>query len=206
VPIGLINVLLGILAYFRFFLSKIEARKSTMEKIFYVALIMTLANFHSSVAYAHASLEVKEAQKNSTYKAVMRIGHGCEGSPTKVVRIQIPEGVIKVKPKPVAGWSISIKNAEYKKTYDYHGKKINEGVREIVWSGGNLPDNYYEEFIFRARITNAFNPGETVYFPTIQECEEGEILWIQIPAENQDAHDLKRPSPSLKIVKSKQHH
>ena len=135
-----------------------------MGKKIYVTLGIILANFYSSASYAHANLEVKEAQINSTYKAVMRIGHGCDGSATKVVRIQIPEGVIKVKPKPVAGWNISLEKTKYKKTYTYYGKKVNEGVKEIVWSGGSLPDNYYEEFIFRARITDDYNPGELYIF------------------------------------------
>jgi periplasmic copper chaperone A len=32
-------------------------------------------------ASAHATLEVKEAPLNSTYKGVMRVPHGCEGLP-----------------------------------------------------------------------------------------------------------------------------
>ena len=47
-------------------------------------------------ALAHITLEQREAPAGSTYKAVMRVGHGCEGSPTIAVRVQIPDGVIAV--------------------------------------------------------------------------------------------------------------
>ena len=56
-------------------------------------------------AQAHAVLESKKAPAASTYKAVLRVGHGCEGSPTKSIRVQIPEGVIAVRPMPKPGWS-----------------------------------------------------------------------------------------------------
>ncbi|MGX9417552.1 YcnI family copper-binding membrane protein [Vibrio sp. WJH972] len=171
-----------------------------MKRIINTALLLSFTASYSSIVNAHATLEVQQAQANSTYKAVMRIGHGCDGSATNVVRIQIPDGVIKVKPKPIAGWDISLKEKEYKKAYEYYGSKVTTGVSEIVWSGGHLPDNYYEEFIFRARITDDFKPGEAVYFPTIQECEVGESLWTTIPEKGQNAHDIESPAPGLTII------
>jgi periplasmic copper chaperone A len=36
----------------------------------------------ASTAFAHATLETKEAPASSFYKAVIRIGHGCEGTAT----------------------------------------------------------------------------------------------------------------------------
>jgi uncharacterized protein YcnI len=54
-------------------------------------------------ATAHVVLESKQAPAGSTYKAVLQVGHGCEDSPTKSIRVQIPEGVIAVKPDAQAG-------------------------------------------------------------------------------------------------------
>jgi periplasmic copper chaperone A len=48
----------------------------------------------TSSATAHVVLESKQAPAGSTYKAVLQVGHGCEGSPTKSIRVQIPEGVM----------------------------------------------------------------------------------------------------------------
>jgi len=44
-------------------------------------------------ASAHATLEVQSVPANTTYKAVMRIGHGGDGAATHTVRIAVPEGV-----------------------------------------------------------------------------------------------------------------
>ena len=59
-----------------------------------------LACLPSAAALAHTSLEVKQAPAGSLYKAVLRVGHGCDGSSTTTLRVQIPEGVIAVKPMP----------------------------------------------------------------------------------------------------------
>ena len=40
----------------------------------------------------------------------------------------------------------------------------------------------------------------TLYFPTVQTCEDGEAGWIEIPAEGQDPEELELPSPSVAVV------
>lgn len=156
-------------------------------------------------AFAHATFEKGEAQQGAGYKAVLRVPHGCNGEATLKVRIQIPEGVIAVKPMPKAGWTLETVKGAYEKEYDYFGSKLNEGVKEVVWTG-ELLDEHYDEFVFSARITDAFAVGSTVYFPTVQECANGAERWIEIPAEGQDAHDLEGPAPGVKIIEAGHDH
>ena len=105
-------------------------------------------------ALAHATLETAEAPANSSYKAVVRIGHGCEGKPTQAVRVKVPEGVIVAKPMPKAGWQLATTKSAYARSYDYYGTPVAEGVTEIAWTGGDLPDDWYDEFVFRARLAD----------------------------------------------------
>ncbi|TJV27417.1 MAG: DUF1775 domain-containing protein, partial [Mesorhizobium sp.] len=77
----------------------------------------------TSAAFAHITLEAPEAAVGSTYKAVLRVPHGCEGKATTAVRVQIPEGVISVKPMPKAGWTLQVKNGRYEKSYQLHGQE-----------------------------------------------------------------------------------
>ena len=60
----------------------------------------------ASPAVAHITLETSEAQAGSAYKAVLRVGHGCEGQATTGLQVQIPDGVITVKPMPKPGWTL----------------------------------------------------------------------------------------------------
>jgi uncharacterized protein YcnI len=149
---------------------------------------------------AHVTLERQEAPANASYKAVLRVPHGCEGKPTTAVRVQIPEGVIAVKPMPKPGWQIDVVKDKYEHPYDYFGSELTEGVRQIAWTGGELRDDFYDEFVFLGRLTD-FAPGTVLDFPTVQECAGGVHRWIEIPAPGQDPNEFEEPAPRLTIIK-----
>lgn len=162
------------------------------------ALVLGTSACAATVAHAHITLEGKEAPAASTYKAVLRVGHGCEGSPTEVIRVQIPEGVIAVKPMPKAGWELETVVDKYDEPYEYYESTLTEGVKEIRWSGNSLPDAWYEEFVFRGHLPDEA-AGTVIYFPVVQECEEGAHRWIEIPAEGKTADDYKEPAPGVTL-------
>ncbi|OMH31745.1 YcnI family protein [Motiliproteus sp. MSK22-1] len=175
-----------------------------MKKLTTAILASTVMglSFSGSVS-AHASLETPSAEVGSTYKGVMRIGHGCEGSATQVVRIELPLELRRVKPMPKPGWKLETVSKKLDTPFDYYGKTITEDVREIIWSGGNLEDGHYDEFVFRGKV--AGEADQVLHLSTTQECVKGENSWTQIPAPGQDSHDLKRPAPQLKLVTSHEH-
>lgn len=144
---------------------------------------------------AHVTLEVQEAAIGGSYKAVVRVPHGCSGQATNTVRVQIPEGFYSAKPMPKAGWTLETVTGPYENAYASHGNQITEGVTEIVWSGGELPDAWYDEFIFRGTFADNLEPG-TFYFPTVQECANGEEAWIDTSG---DA-DADMPAPHLELI------
>ncbi len=111
------------------------------------------------------------------------VPHGCAGSPTIKIRVQIPEGVIATEAKPVPGWNVETIKGKYAGEYDYHGAKVSEGVKEVVWSGGKLPDKIHDEFVIETLLTDGLKPNTTLYFPVVQECEQGVSRWIEIPAD-----------------------
>ena len=159
------------------------------------AVLATLA----SPAVAHITLETTEAPAGSTYKAVLRVGHGCEGVPTNVVRVQIPAGVIAVKPMPKPGWTLETTIAPYSEPVPYFDQTLTEGVQEISWSGGELPDEWYDEFVFRAHLPEG-EVGQVLYFPVVQECGDTATRWIEIPAEGQVSEDLEEPAPAVTLT------
>jgi len=158
-----------------------------------------LLTAHTAVL-AHASLEQTKASANDSYKAVIKIGHGCEQTATTRLSVTIPDGVIAVKPMPKAGWTLSTQTRPYAKLYDYYHSKLTEGVREITWAGGNLPDAHYDEFVFQAFIAKDVPADSRLFFPVVQSCEKGRHDWVEIPAANQNPHDLKSPAPSVLVV------
>jgi len=172
-----------------------------MSKVSYSPFLVAAAMLAATSASAHISLENRQATIGAPYKAVFAVPHGCAGSATIKIRVQIPEGVIAAKPMPKAGWSLDVVNGKYAAQYDYHGGKLSEGVKEVVWSGGKLPDHNYDEFVVSTFLTGGLKPNSMLYFPVVQECEQGIIRWIDIPDGNA-AHgdDSKSPAPGVKLI------
>lgn len=142
--------------------------------------------FLPGLVQAHASLEKTEAESGSYYKGVMGISHGCDGSATTQVTIEIPDGVRGVKPVPKAGWQLDIIKEQLAKPYESHGKTIVEDVRKITWYGNILEHGHYDEFVFRGQI--AVGNSSKLYFPVRQECVVGELNWDQTPDSVKTGH------------------
>lgn len=164
-----------------------------------IILALAFAAMATGAAQAHITLETGEAPVGSTYKAVLRVPHGCEGEATQKVRVQIPEGVIAVKPMPKAGWALETVTGAYAHPYDYYGTEMTKGVTEIIWTG-ELPDAYYDEFVFRGMLTKGLEAGSDLHFPVVQECADKTERWIEIPAASQDPDSLEYPAPGLKLL------
>lgn len=168
----------------------------------YSLVCAAVTTIMTSSASAHVTLESRQATIGAGYKAVFAVPHGCAGSATTKIRVQIPEGVIAVKPMPKAGWNVEVIKGKYAAEYDFHGTKFSEGVKEVVWSGGKLPDDYYDEFVVSTFLTSTLKPDTMLYFPTVQECEQGISRWIEIPEGDHaaHAHESKWPAPGVKLM------
>jgi uncharacterized protein YcnI/copper(I)-binding protein len=157
------------------------------------ALAATTLVTLAAPAFAHATFEVQQAEIGKGFKAVLRVPHGCGTEATHTVRIQIPEGFFNVKPMPKAGWTLETVTGAYAQTYVNHGKDVTEGVKEIVWSGGNLPNEWYDEFTFRGTFAPSLEPG-AFHFPAIQECANGQEAWVDT------AEGGEMPAPKVTLV------
>ena len=168
-----------------------------VERIVSVTMISALLTVPSS---AHVLLDNKEAAVGGSVKAVFVVPHGCSGFDTTRLRVKIPEGVIAVEPEAKSGWTIETVKGKYAAVYDYQGAKVGEGVQEVSWSGGRVPDKTRDTFPLDLYLTDSLKPDSMLYFPVVQECEQGVSRWIEIPAEGSDPHDYKRPAPGIKLV------
>jgi uncharacterized protein YcnI len=180
-------------------LKRVSSPACKETKMLKTILLAAAGTLFASTAFAHVTLEQQQAKIGAGYKAVLRVPHGCAGSATVKLRVQIPEGYIGVKPMPKAGWKIDIVKGKYDKSYDLYGHSISEGVKEIDWSG-NLPDAYYDEFVMSGFLSDSLPAGEMLYFPVVQECEKGVTRWIEKPAEGADPDSVEHPAPGVKLL------
>jgi copper(I)-binding protein len=127
------------------------------------------------------SQPVFEAGQN--YAAFFKVEHGCEGSPTVGVRVEIPEGVSVLDTPQKPGWTL---NAERNK----------DRVMAVTWRG-HLDAKSADQFGLFVKLPP--NAG-TLYFPTLQQCEKGETRWRDIPAQGQAWRNVAHPAPMLQLT------
>ncbi|UWF66633.1 MULTISPECIES: DUF1775 domain-containing protein [unclassified Brucella] len=154
----------------------------------------------AGIASAHCSLDQKEAKAGTFYKAALRIPHGCEGKATTKVTVDLPEGFIMAQPQAKAGWKIETTKGDYAHGYKLHGKEVTSGVKQISWSDGNLPSDFYDEFVVVGQLA-PFDKDTTLSFPVTQFCgDAASVAWTEIAKDGQNPHDLKHPAPQLRVL------
>jgi uncharacterized protein YcnI len=157
-----------------------------------------------NAAFSHVVLEQQAASVGESYRAVFRVGHGCDGLATTGITVQIPPGVQGAKPMPKAGWTLTVRKEPLATPYTSHGKQITEDVTEVSWTASSpeaaLPESHYDEFVLRAGMPA--KPGP-VWFKVIQDCKDGNKTgrnaWTQVPAEGVSAKGLKSPAVLLQV-------
>ena len=148
-------------------------------------------------AGAHVTLEQPAAAAGSYYKATLRVGHGCAGSPTTALTVFLPEGFQGAKPMPKPGWQQVIAKAKLAQPYESHGKRVIEDVASITWKGGSLADAHYDEFALFGKLPA--REGK-LYFKVLQECESGKNEWFAIPEAGKSLHDYPQPAAELLLT------
>ena len=169
-----------------------------MTKVHVALTAVAVALMVPAAAAAHITLSPTELPAGYTY-AEFSVPHGCDGSATTTVSVKIPAGIASVKPQEVAGWTIEVKQGTLPEPVSIFGEEMTEGVTEVSWAGGPLPDSHLQLFGLSFFASESL-AGETVYFPTVQRCEEGVTRWIEIPVEGEEAPE--EPAPGIAILAS----
>lgn len=152
-------------------------------------------------AAAHVTIDPAEAPADGYATLQVQVPHGCDGSPTKAIRVQIPESVPSVTPQVHPGWDLATKEGP-KDPVDLHGETVTRGVSEVVWTAadaGPLPDERLDLFGMSVKLP-AGKVGDPVYFPTVQQCVKGKTGWIQIPQAGESEDDLESPAPAVVLT------
>ncbi len=164
-----------------------------MKKLIFVLL----AALFAQAASAHITLDQAKAVAGSYHKLTFKVGHGCDGSATTSLKVILPENVSGAKPMPKVGWKIDTVIENLSTPYTSHGKTISRDVREVSWTGGPLPDAYYDEFSMQVKLPET---AGKLAFKVMQLCEKGRLDWVEFPVDGQSAKGLKTPAPVLEVL------
>lgn len=177
-----------------------------MRKTTVLAYATVFASVAATQGFAHSTFVNDTATEESSVVAALQVPHGCEGGlATTEVQVKLPEGFISAKPQPKAGWELEIIKGDYQKAYSNHGKEIKSGPVEFRWKNGNLPDEFYDTFVFQGKVSGV-EAGTELPFKVTQLCaDKGTVVWDQIAEKGADAHSLANPAPVLKVAAKAAH-
>lgn len=159
------------------------------------ALALTVAP-----ASAHVTVTPSTTAAGSYAVLTFSAGHGCEGSPTTSIAIKMPEEVYAVTPTRNPFWTIEKVMADLDEPItDAHGNEITERVDQVVYTADQpLPDGERDTFELSLQLPDA--EGETLAFPVVQTCEQGENPWTETVADGEDPESLEYPAPLVTIT------
>ncbi|WP_185973143.1 YcnI family protein [Aeromicrobium piscarium] len=146
----------------------------------------TLLLLGAAGASAHIDVSPTTTEAGAYSVLSFAVGHGCDGSATTSVAIDIPEEVVTVTPTAHPGWEISTV------TNDDH-------VDQVVFTADQpLEDGIRDTFELALPLPET--AGEEVVFPILQTCEEGETAWTETSSEGED--EPAHPAPYLTLTEA----
>ena len=174
---------------------RLAARLAAAPAATLVALLASAAP-----AAAHVTLTPSTTAAGAYAVLEISIPHGCQGSPTTAVTIQVPEGIHSVTPTRNALWDVTKETVVLDPPVtDSHGAQVTERVASVTYSAKEpLPEGYRDTFELSVQLPD--DEGATLAFPTVQRCQGAESAWIEVPGPGVSADDLELPAPALTIT------
>lgn len=152
-------------------------------------------------ASAHVTATPTETAAGAYTVATFAVGHGCEGSPTTSIAIQLPDSIYAVTPTRNPYYTVEKRMEKLDEPItDAHGNEITERVAQVVYTADTpLPDGQRDSFELSFQLP-ADAAGQTLAFPTIQTCEQGETAWTEITEEG--AEEPEHPAPAFTVTEA----
>jgi uncharacterized protein YcnI len=138
-------------------------------------------------ASAHVTVTPSGTGAGSSSVLTFAFGHGCDGSPTTALAIDIPESIMAVAPTLHPNWTI---------------EKIAEGDRiaQVVYTAITPVEEGFREAIELSVRLPEGAAGETLVFPVLQTCAEGEVNWNELAEEG--VAEPESPAPTILVTEA----
>lgn len=138
-------------------------------------------------ASAHVHVTPEDVSANGSTRIDFSFSHGCDGSPTTALVIDIPESAQGATPVVDGAWTITTEAG------------ADEIPTRITYTAVTpVPDSYAASVGMNV-IFPASAEGESAAFPVVQQCETGETGWVEIAEDGADPHDLDYPAPVVLV-------
>jgi uncharacterized protein YcnI len=142
-------------------------------------LLISAAALFTSPAFAHVTIAEASAPANASTLVHLRVGHGCSGSPTVALKVEIPAAIASARPQAKPGWTIALDHAP--------GNAAR--ITAVTWKNGSLDADAFDDFGLLLKLPAATGP---LSFPATQTCANGVEQWRNL--------DAAHPAPVLNVA------
>lgn len=150
-------------------------------------------------ANAHVSVSASSAAAGSYTVLTFSVSHGCDGSPTTALTIDIPEAITAVTPTLNSNWEVSkVSAAAAAPVAGGHDDSSATRTGQIVYTAkAPLVEGFRDTFELSLQLPEDA-AGETLAFPVLQTCEVGETQWNEIASEG--SAEPEHPAPTIVVT------
>ncbi|QIG38180.1 DUF1775 domain-containing protein [Microbacterium sp. 4R-513] len=138
-------------------------------------------------ASAHVHVDPATAEAGTPQTLTFSFAHGCEGSPTSAIVIDIPETVATTTPVSQGGWTIQRDLGP-----DEQPTRVTFTADTSVESGIQASVALVITFSEEAAYSD-------VAFPVTQECVTGSTAWTEVATDGADPETLEAPAPVVAV-------
>jgi periplasmic copper chaperone A len=133
--------------------------------------------FFLSLAFAHITPAPQQFVAGTYGATSLRIGHGCSGSPTTRLDVKIPNSLISVRAREIAGWTISYTRKSITPT-SATGRLVNTSVDTITLTPTDpLADNVFQVI----DLSFFVRPTQEIESTLTTEEQYRKFSWRQVP-------------------------
>ncbi len=159
-----------------------------MKKYFYITAAFIVSSLLVPVSiFAHSVVSPSNAGVAQYVNFSLSVPTE-KDNPTVSVRLVVPSGVTNVTPNVKAGWKITEKKT---------GEGEDAVVSEIEWSGGSIPPDQRDQFLFSAKTPST--PSNIVW-KTYQTYQNGVVVGWDKEASDNTESDTRGPASQTKII------
>lgn len=139
---------------------------------------VALALGFPTAASAHVSASSDSTAPGGRAVVTFSVPHGCEGSATRIVTIDIPETIPSVTPTINPLWTVEKVMVPLEEPIETEYETLTERVGQIVYTAIDAPlqDGYRDTFALQLTLPEG-EAGDRIEFPTTQTCEVGTATW-----------------------------
>lgn len=158
------------------------------------ALLLTAAP-----ALAHVGIQPGEAEKGSHSTIAFKVPNERDNASTVKLEVTMPADhpLTSVMPQPVPGWDVEVTKSELDKPLEVHGKKIDEAVTKVTWTGGKVEPGTFQQFPLS--VGPLPEDADRLVFKALQTYDNKEVVrWIEAPKEG--GGESENPAPVLELT------